>query len=101
MTESRKLLTIVTESSLEARLVADLERLGASGYTITEGRGKGRRGVRNADWDQAGNIRLEVVCDAASAAAISAHLEKTYFEHYAMILFAADVQVLRSGKFQG
>lgn len=99
MTERRKLLTIVAESSVEGRLVADLERLGVSGYTITEVRGKGRRGVRNAGWDQAGNIRVEVVCDADSAGTIAAHVKATYFEHYAMILFMSDVEVLRSGKF--
>ena len=64
-TEHRKLVTIVVEAALEQRLIKDLERLGANGYTITDARGKGSRGVRNAGWDRSGNIRVEVLCDEA------------------------------------
>jgi len=40
-TDTRKLVTIITESALEHSLVDDFERLGAHGYTITNARGKG------------------------------------------------------------
>ena len=96
---SRKLLTIVTEHALEGVLLKDLERLGAGGYTITDARGKGTRGVRNSAWDATGNIRVEVVCDAATAEAIAAHLQARYYDNYAMILFTTDVAVLRPEKF--
>ncbi len=95
----RKLLTVVTESALENLLVQDIERLGAHGYTITDARGKGSRGVRNASWDPSGNIRLEVVCDAKTAEAIAAHLRLRYYDNYAMILMTTDVEVLRPEKF--
>lgn len=97
--EHRKLLTIVSEASLEQSLIRDIERLGAHGYTITDARGKGSRGTRNAQWEHSGNIRIEVVCDAAAADAISAHLRERYYDHYAMILFISEVAVLRPGKF--
>ena len=96
---SRKLLTIVTEHALEGVLVKDLERLGAGGYTITDARGKGTRGARNSAWDATGNIRVEVVCDTATAEAIAAHLQARYYDNYAMILFTTDVAVLRPEKF--
>ena len=96
---SRKLLTIVTEHALEGVLLKDLERLGAGGYTITDARGKGTRGARNSAWDATGNIRVEVVCDAATAEAIAAHLQARYYDNYAMILFTTDVAVLRPEKF--
>lgn len=96
---TRKLLTIVTESALEGVLVQKLERLGAHGYTVTDARGKGHRGVRNAGWEASSNIRIEVVCDDTTADAIATHLRDTYYEHYAMILFLADVEVLRPEKF--
>ena len=70
-TERRKLLTIVAEAALEQRMTRDVERLGAHGYTITAACGKGSRGVRNADWERNSNIRMEVVCDATTAAAIA------------------------------
>jgi len=98
-TERRKLLTIVTEAPLEQNLLKDLEGLGAGGYTITDARGKGSRGVRNAQWEHSGTIRVEVVCDAATADAIAAHLKDRFYDNYAMILFISDVDVLRPEKF--
>lgn len=96
---TRKLLTVITEAALESTLTRDVERLGAHGYTITDARGKGGRGVRNADWPVSGNIRLEVVCDDATAHAIAAHLKARYYDDYAMILFVSDVEILRPDKF--
>ena len=98
-TERRKLLTIVAEAALEPSLVKDLERLGARGYTITEARGKGSRGVRDAGWDRSGIIRVRVVCDAATAEAITTHLRDGHCDNYAMILFVGDVEILRPEKF--
>jgi len=95
-----KLLTVVTESALEASLVRDIERLGASGYTISNARGKGHRGVREADWEAESNIRVEVVCDEGTARRIAAHLQQRYYDNYAMILLLSDVEVLRPEKFR-
>ncbi len=55
--------------------------------------------MRNAQWEHSGTIRVEVVCDAATADAIAAHLKDRYYDDYAMILFISDVDVLRPGKF--
>ena len=96
---TRKLLTIVTEAALEGTLIRDIERLGAHGHTITDARGRGGRGVRNAAWEVSGNIRIEVVCDAETAGAIAAYLQKHYYDNYAMILFKSDVEILRPEKF--
>lgn len=98
-THVRRLLTVVTEASLERRLVEDLKELGARGWTITEARGQGHRGKRALDWEHGGNIRLEVICDAALADRIVAHLREIYYDHYAMVLFVHDVEVLRPEKF--
>ncbi|HBG29218.1 P-II family nitrogen regulator [Candidatus Macondimonas diazotrophica] len=95
----RKLLTIITEAALERLLVEDIERLGAHGYTVSDARGKGRRGVRSADWEESRNIRIEVVCEETVAEAIAAYLEAHYYADYAMILFMSDVAVLRPEKF--
>lgn len=95
----RKLLTVITEAALEPALVRDIERLGAHGYTVTDARGKGNRGVRNAGWETSSNIRIEVVCDAGTAAAIASHLQQHYYAHYAIILFMTDVEVLRPERF--
>lgn len=95
----RKLLTIVTEAVLESTLVHFIEEHHAHGYTITDARGKGSRGVRGAGWEASSNIRIEVVCDAATAEGLAARLREHYYADYAMILFLSDVEVLRPGKF--
>ena len=97
--EHRKLLTIVTEAALERELVGEIERLGAHGHTITDARGKGGRGIRNAGWNLSANIRIEVVCTTDTAHAIAAVLRERYYDNYAMILFIGDVEVLRPEKF--
>jgi nitrogen regulatory protein PII len=96
---TRKLLTVITEAALENVLTRDLERLGVHGYTVTDARGKGSRGTRNAAWGESSNIRIEIVCDTATAETIATHLQARYYDNYAMILFVSDVAVLRPGKF--
>jgi nitrogen regulatory protein PII len=96
---TRKLLTIVTEAAIEKDLCAALETLGAHGYTITDARGKGSRGVREASWEPSGNIRVEVVCNEETANVIALQIKEKYYANYAMILFVADVEVLRPAKF--
>ncbi len=98
-TERRKLLTIVAEAALEQHITKDIERLGAHGYTVSDARGMGSRGVRNAGWEHSGNVRIEVVCDPTLGNAIAAHLKAHYFDNFAMIVFLADVDVLRPEKF--
>jgi nitrogen regulatory protein PII len=98
-TTPRKLVTIITESVLEPKLIRDVTKLGASGYTITDARGKGNRGVRSAAWEQASNIRIEIVCETAIADAIAEHVKKKYYSDYAMIVTLSNVQVLRPEKF--
>ena len=90
-----KLLTLVTESALEPLLKRDFEALGAEGYTIVDARGKGHRGVREANWGRSStNIRVEVVCDAEMADRIAEHCRKNYVKNYGMIVYVSDVQVL-------
>lgn len=99
VSHSRKLLTVVTEAALEKDLCADIERLGGHGYTVTDARGKGNRGIREASWEPSGNIRVEVVCTEETAHDIAGHLKDRYYANYAMILFLSDVEVLRPAKF--
>ncbi len=96
---TRKLLTIVTESALEDTLVHDIENLGARGYTITDARGKGGRGKRDATWAPHANIRLEVLCDADTAQAICTALRERYYDNYSMVMYVGEVVVLRPEKF--
>ncbi len=98
-THKMKLITIITESVLEHSIVEDIDRLGAHGYTITNAKGKGHRGVRGGAWDSDSNIRVEIICEPQIIDAIAEHLSKTYYKDYAIMLFLSDVEVLRLEKF--
>ncbi len=94
-----KLVVIVAEAALEDNLSKDVMQLGAHGYTIWDVRGEGRHGHRSATWTADGSVRMEILCDPSTALAITTHVEKAYFKHYAMVAFVADVGVLRPDKF--
>lgn len=89
-----KLVTIVTEAVLETMLVSDIDALGALGYTITDARGKGRRGKRDAGWAPHANIRIEVICDAATAQVLCQALSDRYGDNYPMLMTIAEITVL-------
>lgn len=95
----RKLLTIITESSIENLIVEDLKKLGSKGYTIMDVRGEGSRGNRSAEWEQNRNIKIEVVCVENEAEKIMTYLQDEYYKNYAMISYLSDVEVIRGEKF--
>lgn len=95
----RKLVTIITESNLQNSLVKDLKKMNFAGYTISDATGEGDRGVRQGDWEQNRNIRIEVVCEESKAHTLVEHLTATYFRDYAMITFLSNVDVIRPDKF--
>lgn len=94
-----KIVTIVTEAILEQDICELLRRLGATGYTVTDARGAGSRGVRNAGWQSSSNVRIEVLCNPGLAEKIAVQVQDLYYENYAMVLFTADISVLRPNKF--
>jgi len=93
------MLTIFAESALESQICNDVEKLGASGYTVTNARGKGESGNRKGSWDHDGNIRIEVVCDKETAHKIQESLQENYYKNFAIMICAHEVDVLRVGKF--
>lgn len=95
----RRLVTVITETALERELTRELEALGVRGYTIIDARGRGGHGTRSSSWGHTGNIRVEVICESTLAEQLMRRLREKYCEHYAMVLFAHDVEVLRPDKF--
>lgn len=96
---TRKLVTVITESALERELTREFDAMGVGGYTITDARGRGAAGTRSSSWGHTGNIRVEIICDAQIAGRLMQTLRDKYYAHYAMVLFAHDVEVLRPDKF--
>ena len=95
----RKLLTVVCEASLESVVVADLLSLDVHGYTISDARGSGAHGRRDAAWPPSANIRIEILCAEKTALNILAHLQENYYANFVMVTFLSDVLVLRPEKF--
>ena len=95
----KKLVTIVCEAELEALLLPELKRQGARGYTLTEARGQGDRGVRDGAWRASSNIRIDVLCDDAVAGKIVDMLQTRFYADYGIVVFVVDASVLRPAKF--
>ena len=91
-------VTVVVEALLEDRLLGELRRLGARGFTISDSRGQGARGVRAIDWEGR-NVRIETIVAPAVADAILAHMADHYFSVYAVIAWVEDVEVVRGDKY--
>lgn len=97
-TVALKKVTLVAEALLAPRLVRELRELGATGYTISDVHGEGSRGVRASEWE-GDNVKVETLVGAGTADRILAHVAAAYFEHYAVIAWVTDVQVVRGGKY--
>lgn len=98
-TVTLKLVTIVTERILEDRLLRALDDLGAKGYTLTQATGRGSRGVRASEWEGP-DTRIETLVSPAVADAIVDHVAKKFFEHYAVIVYVQDAEVVRGEKYR-
>ncbi len=98
-TENRTLLTVITETAIEQSLLRDLERMGVRGYTVSDARGRGSQGVRDAAWEEAANIRIEVICPRSQAETVISHLQARYYADYAMVAFLQEIEILRPDKF--
>jgi len=98
-TDIRTLLTVITEATIETSLIRDFERLGVRGYTITDARGRGSHGVRDAAWNEAANIRIEVICAREQAELLLQHIQHRYYHDFAMVAFLHQVEILRPAKF--
>jgi nitrogen regulatory protein P-II 2 len=92
------LVTIIAEPVLEGRITRELRQLGATGFTVVEGRGEGSRG-RHAAEIPGVNVRIETIVGHALAQRILEHIAHAYFEDFGVIAFTSEVAVVRSAKY--
>lgn len=97
-TTTLKLVTIVTERILEDRLLRKVQELGAKGYTLTQVTGNGSRGVRSSEW-VGPDTQIQTLVNEQVATAIVEHIAENYFEHYAVIVYLQDADVVRGHKY--
>lgn len=94
-----KLITVIAEAVLEDHLLREFRKLGARGYSLSEVRGEGTRGVHAIDWEGR-NLKIEMLVSAEVADRILEHVADTYFEHYAVVAYVQDVEVVRGEKYR-
>ena len=52
-----------------------------------------------AAWDEAANVRIEVICPRTLAEDVLRHLQVRYYANYSMVTFLTEIEVLRPDKF--
>ena len=98
-THARKLLVFIAEAALEKDLVRDARAFGAHGYTLSDVRGGGARGEREAAWEADRSIEMKVICNESVAERLAQHVLATYAPNFALTVFVTDVGVFRPQKF--
>ena len=95
-----KLVTVVGEALVMEDIAKQGLALGATGHTLTEVAGHGARSDRNIGGSSgAKTLKLEFVVSESVAVAILDHVSDTYFEHYAIVAWVSEVQVLRGDQY--
>jgi len=93
-----KLITVIAEAIVSDRIIREILRLGATGYSAHPVSGQGSRGVR-ASLGERKNVRIETVVNESVADRILHLLSESYVQPYAVIVFARDVEVLSGGEY--
>jgi nitrogen regulatory protein P-II 2 len=92
------LLTIIAEEALAPSIEKEIIEIGAKGYTSYGVSGKGLHDVRDNQWEGE-NIKIETIVSEENCKRILHHLQKKYFDRYAMIVFYHPVNVIRTNHF--
>ena len=93
-----KLVTIICEPVLSTVLLAKIRSLGASGFTITDVRGEGSGEKRSGEIPDV-KIKLEIIADAELSKKIMSEVAQHYFDNSSLVMYSADIQVIRQEKF--
>jgi nitrogen regulatory protein PII len=92
------LLTIIAEEALAPSIEKEIAEMGARGYTSSSVSGKGLHDVRDNQWEGE-NIKIETIVSDESCKQILGHLQRKYFDRFAMIAFYHPVNVVRTNHF--
>jgi nitrogen regulatory protein PII len=91
-------VTIVAERVLRDDLLELLKRHGATGWTLAAVEGEGSRGIRASEWEGR-SVQIDTLVSAAAADAIMEEIGSKYFADWSVIVYAAEVEVLRGEKY--
>jgi nitrogen regulatory protein PII len=93
-------VTIIAERVLRDDIIELLKRHGATGWTMTAVEGEGTRGIRASEWEGR-SVQIDTLVSPQAAEGIMLEVGETYFADWSVIVYAADVEVLRAEKYMG
>ena len=97
-TVERQLITIVAEAVVERRLVDDVKKCGAKGYSLSHVTGEGVTGRHTLDLNGP-SVRIESVVTDDVAERILEMLAANYFDRFAVIAWLTPARVARPDRF--
>lgn len=97
-TKKRLLITIVSESLIEGRIIEALRNLGVKGYSVSACRGDSIGTVRASEWS-GDNVQIQTIVSAELSDRILEMLQRDFLGTFAVVAFRSEVEVLRAEKF--
>lgn len=93
-------VTIIAERVLRDDLIELVKAKGATGWTLAMVEGEGSRGIRASEWEGR-NVQLDTLVSPEVADMIMDEVGSRYFKDWSVIVYVADVEVLRKDKYVG
>ena len=97
-TKKRILVTIVSESLIEGRIIEAIKALGVKGYSVSACRGDSIGTIRASEWS-GDNVQIQTLVNLELSDKILEMLQRDFIGTYALVAFRSEVEVLRGEKF--
>lgn len=94
-----KLINIVANAALEARLIGIAEAHATSGYTVLEARGAGSAGLQTGVLEGGSNILFMLIVAESRLDEVMVDVEKLMKRGHHLAAFVSDTQVMRREKY--
>lgn len=95
-----KLLTIITNDTMEGRLVGMFKKYGVSGYTLSRVNGEGASGLLSDMTGFDGNILARVIVSSQQLDVLLESIERKLEKGYHLTVYVTDVQVISTDKYK-
>ncbi len=97
---AKKMLNIISNDSLEEKLVCMFKKYGVSGYTIVQARGEGASGHLSDMSGFDANIMVKVILPESRIQVILESIERKINKGHHLTVYITDVQVMTPDKFK-
>ena len=93
-TSSKKMVQIITNASLENKLISTIEKDGINGYTIFNVRGDGDSGIQDSHIEGDTNILIMTVVSVEESERLLTSLSQLKRKGHHLLVFSVDAAVL-------